>query len=78
MQLTSQLTDEEIQSSEYPFMAYDYVQRKKDDEEDNLVTEVSTKMINAYGSDWKKTIEELKQNYTKKKLREANAGEIAA
>jgi hypothetical protein len=33
-------------------------------------------MVAAYGTDWQKTVEELKQNYTKKKIREANAGEM--
>jgi hypothetical protein len=75
LQLTSRLTEEEIQASEYPFMAYDYVQQKQY-EEDDLAAEVTTKMIAAYGDDWQKTIEELKQNYTKKKIREANKGEI--
>ena len=73
LQLTSRLTEEEIQASEYPFMAYDYVQQKQY-EEDDLAAEVTTKMIAAYGDDWQKTIEEL--NYTKKKIREANKGEI--
>jgi hypothetical protein len=75
LQLTSRLTEEEIQASEYPFMAYDYVQQKQQ-EDDSLAVEVTTKMINAYGDDWQNTIEELKQNYTKKKIREANKGEI--
>jgi len=75
LQLTNRLTEEEIQASEYPFMAYDYVQQKEQ-QEDSLAAEVTTKMINAYGHDWQKTIEELKQNYTKKKIRQANAGEI--
>lgn len=78
MQLTGRLTDEEVQASEYPFMAYDYVKLKQNKEaDDSLATEVSSKMTRAYGANWQKTIEELKQNYTKKKLREANAGEIA-
>ncbi|OQP58089.1 hypothetical protein A3860_07105 [Niastella vici] len=78
LQLTSRLTDEEVQASEYPFMAYDYIKMKQDkDAGDSLVAEASDKMTRAYGANWQKTIEELKQNYTKKKLREANAGEIA-
>jgi hypothetical protein len=76
LQLTSLLSEEEVQASEYPFMAYDYVQHKKH-EEDELATEVTTKMIGAYGDDWQKTVEELKQNYTKKKIRQANAEELA-
>jgi hypothetical protein len=75
LQLTSQLSDEEIQASEYPFMAYDYVQQKQQ-EEDSLAEIVTSKMLAAYGPDWQQTIEELKQNYTKKKIRQANAGEI--
>ncbi|MBO9205327.1 MULTISPECIES: hypothetical protein [Niastella] len=75
LQLSNRLTEEEIQASEYPFMAYDYVQQKQQ-QDDALVTEVTSKMITAYGNDWKKTVEELKQNYTRKKIREANAGEM--
>jgi hypothetical protein len=77
LQLTGRLTDDEIQASEYPFMAYDYVQNKQQEEDDSLVTEVNNKMITTYGDDWQKEVEELKQNYTKKKIREANAGEVA-
>jgi hypothetical protein len=76
LQLTNRLTDEEIQASEYPFMAYDYVVQKQYDI-DPLAEEVTQKMVAAYGTDWQKDVEELKQNYTKKKLREANAGEVA-
>lgn len=73
--LTHKLSEEDVQASEYPFMAYDYVQNKKY-EADELAIEVTTKMIGAYGDDWQKTVEELKQNYTKKKIRDAKAGEI--
>jgi hypothetical protein len=76
LQLTSRLTNDEIQASEYPFMAYDYVQYKQR-QDDELATTVSAKMAATYGAEWKKTIEELKQNYTKKKIREANAEELA-
>jgi len=76
LQLTNRLTEEEIQASEYPFMAYDYVQQRQQVEEDSLVAIVANKMIAAYGPDWKESIEELKQNYTKKKIREAQAGEM--
>ncbi|HEY8894102.1 MAG TPA: hypothetical protein VIM79_04790, partial [Niastella sp.] len=67
---------DEVQASEYPFMAYDYVQYKQR-ENDELAAAVSNKMIEIYGDDWKKTIEELKQNYTKKKIRQVNAEELA-
>lgn len=76
LQLSGNLSDDEIQASEYPFMAYDYVQYKQH-EADELAAVVSGKMTGAYGADWKKTVEELKQNYTKKKIRQANAGEPA-
>ena len=76
LQLTSRLTNDDIQASEYPFMAYDYVQYKQR-EEDELAAEVSNKMMETYGTGWQKTIEELKQNYTKKKIRQANAEELA-
>jgi hypothetical protein len=68
LQLTNRLTDEEIQSSEYPFMAYDYVQQQEDDDLAIIVTE---KMVSVYGPDWQQTIEALKQNYTKKRIRQA-------
>lgn len=77
LQLTGRLTDEEVQASEYPFMAYDYVKLKQHGEEDSFIEEVTDKMIRAYGANWQKDVEELKQNYTKKKIREANAGEVA-
>jgi hypothetical protein len=70
LQLTNRLTDEEIQASEYPFMAYDFLQQKQG-EESSMAMQVASKMTAAYGSDWQKTVEELKQNYTKKKIREA-------
>lgn len=76
LQLTNRLTIDEIQASEYPFMAYDYTQQKQYTE-DELAGTVTRKMTEAYGNGWQKTIEELKQNYTKKKIRQANAGEIA-
>lgn len=76
LQLTGRLTNDEIQASEYPFMAYDYVQYKQR-ENDELATVVSNKMTEIYGAGWKKTIEELKQNYTKKKIRQVNAEELA-
>lgn len=75
MKLTGRLSDEEIQASEYPFMAYDYWQQKQYDI-DSMVREVEIKMVTAYGDDWQKTVEELKQNYTKKKIREAKAGDV--
>jgi hypothetical protein len=57
-------------------MAYDFLQQKQE-EDDGLVKTVRQKMISAYGDNWQKTVEELKQNYTRKKIREAKAGEVA-
>jgi hypothetical protein len=74
LQLTPKLSDEEIQVSEYPFMAYEYVQLKPNGV---LVQPVSEKMVNTYGEDWPRMVEEMKENYTKKKIRQAEAGEIA-
>jgi hypothetical protein len=68
--LTNKLTDDEIQSSEYPFIAYALVQAKQRDDNE-LVELVSHKMNAAYGPDWLDTVAEMKKNYTKKKLREA-------
>lgn len=72
MQLTSQLTNEEIQSSEYPFMAADFMQEKKL-QHTALREVVAHKMIEAFGEDWPATVAEMKKNYTKKKLRQAEA-----
>ena len=68
LQLTDRLTVEEIQSSEYPFMAYDLVQQQRP-QDASLITTVEAKMIAAYDHDWQHTVAELKKNYTKKKLR---------
>jgi hypothetical protein len=76
LQLSDRLTTEEILSSEYPFMAYDYWQLKYLHEDNSLVKTVEAKMIEAYGNTWQTTVEQLKQNYTKKKIREAKAGEV--
>ncbi len=70
VQLTGQLQKEEIQSSEYPFIAYAFVQENiKDDS--RLKEVVEQKMIAAFGSDWMDTVAEMKENYTKKKRRQA-------
>lgn len=76
LRLSDQLTAEEIQASEYPFMAHDYWQLKYLNEEDSLVKVLEAKMTEAYGNTWQGAVEALKQNYTKKKIREAKAGEI--
>ena len=73
LQLTDRLTLEEIQSSEYPFMAYDLVQQQRP-QDVALINVVEEKMVAAYDHDWQHTVAELKKNYTKKKLREAEAG----
>jgi hypothetical protein len=70
LQLTNRLSTEDIQASEYPFMAYAWVHEKQD----NLAEFVDEKMNQVYGQDWRHTVEELKQNYTKQKLREAEKG----
>jgi hypothetical protein len=75
LQLTPKLSDEEIQASEYPFMAFEYMQLKPNGA---LVQPVNEKMVNVYGEDWQKVVEELKQNYTKQKLRQAEEGLVAS
>lgn len=72
LQLTDQLTPEEVQASEYPFMAYDYVMQQRTENE--LKEKVEQKMTEAYDTDWQQTVRSLKENYTKKKIREAREG----
>jgi hypothetical protein len=72
LQLTDRLTAEEVQSSEYPFMAHDYILRNKGD---LLMKEkVEKKMVEAFDEDWQSTVLSLKENYTKKKIRQAREG----
>jgi tetratricopeptide (TPR) repeat protein len=73
LQLTGRLTTEEIQSSEYPFMAYDLVKQERT-QDASLIAVVEQKMVEAFDHDWQHTVAELKKNYTKKKLRQAEAG----
>lgn len=70
LQLTTRLSNEEIQASEHPFMAYTWVNEKQDE----LAEMVDEKMNQVYGADWRRTVEELKQNYTKQKIRQAEEG----
>ena len=72
LRLTDRLTLEEIQSSEYPFMASDFVLNGKG--ELALKEKVSQKMVEAYDEDWQETVRSLKENYTRKKIREAREG----
>jgi hypothetical protein len=76
LQLTKRLSNEEIQASEYPFMAHVYWQEKQG-RGDALLSAVEEKMVSTYGEDWTKIVDELKENYTKNKIRQAEAGEIA-
>src|SRR5690242_16406156 len=46
LQLTNRLATEEVQASEYPFMAYDFLQQKQN-EENTLAAKVEDKMIAA-------------------------------
>lgn len=84
MQLTDQLTDEEVQASEYPLMAYEFLRQQEDDQADewkdretgklrgvDLKKKVEEKMLASYDTDWMETVEALRQNYTRKKLRQA-------
>lgn len=73
MQLTSLLSPEEIQSSEYPFMAYDFLLEAGHSTEGELTGQVRQTIEENFGPDWQQIIEELKENYTKKRLREAKA-----
>ncbi len=72
LQLTDRLTTEEVQSSEYPFMAHEFILRSKGD---LLMKEkVEKKMVEAFDEDWQSTVLSLKENYTKKKIRPGPRG----
>jgi hypothetical protein len=70
VQLTGKLKEEEIQSSEYPFIAHAFIQYQTK-EDAALIQIVEEKMIAAFGDDWMNTVAEMKKNYTKKKIRQA-------
>jgi hypothetical protein len=74
LQLTNRLKTEEIQASEYPFMAHAWVSEK----EDELAAVADEKMTGVYGGQWRKVVEDLKQNYTKQKLRQAEEGLVVS
>lgn len=69
---------DEIQSSEFPYIVYEYAQLERlriADDSDDMLTQASVKIETVYGSDWKKTVQEMKMNYNKKEIqiREAAA-----
>jgi hypothetical protein len=63
--LTPVLKKEEVQTSEYPYLAYDYLYRAKHGvlrSSDEKISAVETLMQESYGKSWRKTVEEWKQN----------------
>jgi hypothetical protein len=68
--LTPYLQPEEIQASEYPFLAYEYDKMTSEKEDTHKKTVIIT-MEKAYDKDWRQTVESLKKNYTKQRLRQA-------
>lgn len=72
LRLTDQLSTEEVQASEYPFMAHDFILNGKG--ELLMKEKVEKKMLEAYEEDWQQTVLSLKENYTKKKIRQAREG----
>lgn len=75
MTLTPHLQPEEIQSSEYPFLAYEYDKLHHEKNEAMQRTVVIT-MEKTYDKDWRQMVEVLKKNYTKQRLREAERTEV--
>jgi hypothetical protein len=68
MQLTDKLSDEEVLSSEYPFLAGAFIQDKLD-EWAALRRQVEEKMQQAYGPGWREGVEEMEKNYTRQRIR---------
>ena len=64
MELTENLTTEEITSSEYPFLALEYTRLKTQNP-----LPVEEKMLEVFGPDWQQTVEDLEKNYTRQKIR---------
>ena len=68
LQLTNKLTDEELKSTEYPFLAYELTEHQDLKHHEDLKEMVTEKMKNIYGENWKLFVDELKKNYSKKRL----------
>jgi hypothetical protein len=66
MLLTDRLGDEEILSSEYPFLAAEFVTSSTS----ALRTHVEEKMLQSCGPDWRTHVEEMEKNYTRQRIRE--------
>ena len=71
MQLTDRLGPDEITSSEYPFLALEFVKRPLKDTELSR-SQVTQKMEDVFGPGWQQTVEDLQKNYTRQKIRNAH------
>jgi len=69
MLLTDKISEEEVLSSEYGFLAAEFVQGGLD-EWRSLRGQVEEKMQRACGPDWRKGVEEMEKNYTRQRIRE--------
>jgi len=69
MLLTDRISEDEVLSSEYGFLAAEFVQRGSD-EWSILRGQVEEKMQRACGPDWREGVEEMEKNYTRQRVRE--------
>lgn len=69
MLLTDKISEEEVLSSEYGFLAAEFVQGGSD-EWSILRRQVEEKMQQAYGPSWRDGVEEMEKNYTRQRIRE--------
>ena len=69
MQLSDNLTMEEITASEYPFLALEFMNNREDSTRETR-QQVEDKMQQAYGSGWRAAVEEMEKNYTRQKIRD--------
>jgi hypothetical protein len=71
VRVSDRLSMEEIQSSEYPFVAFEFIREGEGQGSAELRMQVDAQMVEAYGPNWQEDVEEMRKNYTKAKLTEA-------
>jgi hypothetical protein len=73
---TKDLHEEEIKSSEYPYIAYEYhllLQHKTPGTDIEKGAFADQRMQEAFNSDWKNTVEHLRQNFSYTHIKQAEA-----
>src|SRR5579859_5337445 len=70
MHLSEKLSSDEIRSSEYPFLALEFIRNERYRPVSVLKEAVNGIMQEIYGTDWLNGIAELEENYTRQKVRE--------